>query len=80
MNYIIFQPLLWWSFLVEVAMEKKEFKGYELKYVEQLLQIAGNDVQDNSVVEGGNFLSMALDACSQFNKDYGDQYFDDGDQ
>lgn len=54
------------------------FQGYNVNYIDSLLKIVKNDVQDNTIISDDGYLKVALDACIKFNEDFEDDTFDNG--
>lgn len=62
-------------------MEKNEtnvnnFKGYSVSYIQDLLNIVSEDVQDNTPISEDDYMTVALDACKKFNEDFTESNFD----
>lgn len=51
-------------------------KGYSVSYIENLLKIVGRDVQDNNPVFEEDYMTVALEACREFNETFAEENFD----
>ena len=56
--------------------KKTRFEGYDLNYIESLLNVVKNDVQDNTVIGEDDYLKVAHDACEKFNEEFEGEFFD----
>lgn len=58
--------------------DNQYFMPYRIEYIEDLLNIVGKDVQDNTPMDDEGYLKVALKACHEFNEAFGDRAFDIG--
>ncbi len=56
----------------------KVFEGYDVSYVKELLDIVGEDVQDNKQIGNGDYLDLTIEACKNFNEKFKGTFFSDG--
>ena len=54
----------------------QKFQGYNQAYIADLLKIVNRDVQDNVQIDDVDYLDLVESACEKFNKDFGDEFFD----